>query len=147
MPLGTEVGVGPGNIVLDGDPAPRHLKGHRPTIFGQCPLWPNGCMDQDATWYVGKPWHRRCFVRWGRSSPDKGHSPQFLVHVYCGQTAGWMKSPLIMEVGLGPGHIVLDGDPALPTKGAQQAPLFVAHVCCGHGHPSQLLLSSCILPL
>ena len=25
-----------------------------------------------------------------------------------------------MEVGLGPGHVVLDGDPAtLPTKGAQ----------------------------
>jgi len=29
--------------------------------------------------------------------------------------------PLGMEVSLGPGHIVLDGDPA-PTKGAQQPP-------------------------
>jgi len=28
--------------------------------------------------------------------------------------------PLGMEVGLDPGHIVLDGDPALPQKGAQQ---------------------------
>jgi len=27
-----------------------------------------------------------------------------------------------MELGLGPGHIVLDGDPA---------PQFSAHVCCG----------------
>jgi len=24
----------------------------------------------------------------------KGHSPQFLVHVYCGQTAAWMKTQL-----------------------------------------------------
>jgi len=29
-----------------------------------------------------------------------------------------------MEVGIGPGHIVLDGDPALPPKGAQQTPTF-----------------------
>jgi len=28
-----------------------------------------------------------------------------------GQTVGWMKMPLGNEVGLGPGHIVLDGDP------------------------------------
>jgi len=31
--------------------------------------------------------------------------------------------PLATEVGLGPGHIVLDGDPAPPQKGAQQPPL------------------------
>jgi len=30
--------------------------------------------------------------------------------------------PLGTEVGLGSGHIVLDGDPALPQKGAQQPP-------------------------
>jgi len=39
--------------------------------------------------------------------------------VYCGQTVGWIKVPLGMEVGLGPGHIVLDGT-QLPQKGAQQ---------------------------
>jgi len=32
----------------------------------------------------------------------------------------------------------------LPTKGAQHPPL-LAHVYCGHGRPSQLLLSSCYL--
>jgi len=37
---------------------------------------------------------------------------QFLAHIYCGQTAGWMKTPLGTEVYLGPGHIVLDGVPA-----------------------------------
>jgi len=35
-------------------------------------------------------------------SPKKGQSPQFLAHVYCGQTAGWIKTPLGMEVDLGP---------------------------------------------
>jgi len=39
-------------------------------------------------------------------------SPIFSAHVYCGQTAGWIKMALGMEVGLGPGHIVVDGDPA-----------------------------------
>jgi len=36
-----------------------------------------------------------------------------------------------MQIGLGPGHIVLDGD-QLPPKGAQQpSPVFSAHVYCG----------------
>jgi len=53
--------------------------------------------------------------------PKKGAEPppQFSAHVYCGQTARCIKMVLGMEVGLGPGHIVLDGDPApLPKKGA-----------------------------
>jgi len=32
--------------------------------------------------------------------------------VYCGQTVRWIKMKLGTEVGLGPGHIVLDRDPA-----------------------------------
>ena len=47
-------------------------------------------------------------------SPKGGGDPQFSVHIYCGQTAGWIKMPLGMEVGLGPGDIVFDGDPAPP---------------------------------
>ena len=40
----------------------------------------------------------------------------------CGQTAGWIKMALGRGVGLGPGHIVLDGDPALnlPTGHSTQ---------------------------
>jgi len=48
--------------------------------------------------------------------------------VYCGQTVGWIKMKLGMEVGLVPGHIVLDGDPP-PQKG--HSPQFSAYVCCG----------------
>ena len=31
-------------------------------------LWPNGCVDQDATWNGGRPWPRRHCVTWGPSS-------------------------------------------------------------------------------
>jgi len=45
--------------------------------------------------------------------------------VYCGQTVGWTKMKLGVQVGLGPGHIVLDGDPApLPPKGHNAASNF-----------------------
>jgi len=182
-------------------------------IFGRHLLWPNGCMDQDATWYGGRPRPRRLCVRWGPRShlpkktaeppnfrptpvvakwlhvsrchlvrlrekrgtapsirpmsvvvkrldgqrchlvwgqalaqatlcsmrtqvpPEKGHTTptQFLVHVYCGQMAGWMKTPLGTEVDLGPGHIVLDRVPALRERGTAAPPpaVFLAHVYCG----------------
>ena len=61
-----------------------------------------------------------------------GHNPlpQFSAHAYCGQTAGWIKVALGMEVGLDPGHIVLDGDKApLPQKGTEPPPPILAHVC------------------
>jgi len=48
-----------------------------------------------------------------------------------------------MEMGLGRGHIVLDKDPARHGKG-QRSPHFSAHVYCGHGRPSQIVLSSCL---
>jgi len=92
-------------------------KGHSPPIFSPCLLWPNGWMDQDATWYRGRPRPRRYCVRWGPCSTQRGTAPpQFSAHIYCGQTAGWMKTPLGTEADLGPGHIVLDRDPAPPQK-------------------------------
>jgi len=91
-------------------------------------------MDQDVTWYEARPRPRRLCVRWGpRSPPQKGaEPPKFSAHVYCGQTAGWMKLVLGMEVGLSPGDFVLDGDPALsPQKGAERPSQFSAHFYCG----------------
>jgi len=49
MKLGTQVGLGSDHIVLDGDPAPL-TKGAQPH-FSLYLLWPNGWMNQDATWY------------------------------------------------------------------------------------------------
>jgi len=64
MQLGVELGLGPGDFVLDRDPATRSPKGHSPPIFGPYLLLPNGCMDQDVTWYGASPRPRRLCVRW-----------------------------------------------------------------------------------
>jgi len=53
MTLGMDVGLSPGDFVLDGDPAPL---------------------------------------------PKRGRGHQFSAHVYCGQTAGWIKMALGMEM-------------------------------------------------
>ena len=49
---------------------------------------------------------------------------QFLAHVYCGQTAGWTKTPRGTKVDLGPGHIVLDGGQPLPPPKKGHTPNF-----------------------
>ena len=128
MPLGTEVGLGPDDIVLDGDPAPPSPKrGHNPSpIFGPCLLWPNCWMDQGGTWHGGGPLSRPHCARWGISSspPKRGQSPQFSAHFYCRQTAVWIKMALGMEVGLSPGDFVLDGDSASPPLKGHSPPIF-----------------------
>ena len=89
-------------------------------------------MDQDATWYGGTPRPRRDIALDGNQTPslkENGTQPPILAYVCCGRTAGWIKMPLSTKVGLGPGHIVLDGDPALPTpqrKGGTSASQFSA---------------------
>jgi len=45
----------------------------------------------------------------------------------CGQAVRWIKKPLGMEVGLGSGHTVLDGDPALTKRGTAALIHFSAH--------------------
>jgi len=81
-------------------------------------------MDYGATLYGGRPRPRRLCVQWGPSSPrKKGTAPtQFLAHVYCGQTAGWIKMPHGTEINLGPGDVVLGGVAAPPKSGT--APSF-----------------------
>jgi len=61
--------------------------------------------------------------------------------MYCGQMAGWIQMPLGTEVGIGPGHIVLD-ETQLPTERGTVAH-FSTHAYCGqNGCPSQQLMSS-----
>jgi len=57
--------------------------------------------------------------------PERGTAPSFRsAHAYCGQTAGWMKTPLGTEVDLGRDHIVLNRDPVPPRKGHSTPPSF-----------------------
>ena len=104
-----------------------------PLTFSPRLLWPNSCMDQDATWYGGTPRFTRHCVRWGPSCPShKRTQPPIFGNVRCGQTAGWIKMALGTEVGLSPGDFVLDGDPATsPKMGRSPRPkIFMTHVYC-----------------
>ena len=106
MPLGTEVDLDPDDILLDGDPAP-----------------PPKSTPSFGPYIIAKQLHgSRCHL---------GHlSAKFSAHVCCGQMATWIKMPLGTQVGLGPGYIVLDGDPA-PPKGGTAPSHFLPHDYCG----------------
>ena len=87
-------------------------------------LWPNGWMDQDESWHGGRPWPRPHRVKWGLGFPPEGAQPPPIFGPCLLKPNGrWIKMPLGMKVGLGPGDIVLDGDPA-PTKKGAQPPIF-----------------------
>jgi len=47
-PLGTEVDLGPGHIVLDGVPAPAKGAQQPPALFGPCLLWPRSPISATA---------------------------------------------------------------------------------------------------
>jgi len=66
MKLGMQVGLGPGHIVLDGDPAPLPKKGTEPPNFRSMPIV---AKRLDATWYEGRPRPRPHCVTWRSSSP------------------------------------------------------------------------------
>jgi len=106
-----------------GPSPPPPQKGAEPPIFGPRLLWSNGCVDQDASWYGGTP-RLRDIVLDGDTAPPplKVHSPKFSANVRCGQTAGWTMMPFGMEVGLGPGGFVFDGDPATSRKKGTLSP-------------------------
>jgi len=60
---------------------------HHHPVFGPCLLWPNGWMDEDATWYESRPRPRPHCIRRGLCSPRKRYSnPLFSAHVYCGHS-------------------------------------------------------------
>jgi len=118
------VGLGPGQIVLDGDPPRLPQRGGAPQFSAHI------CCDQMTGWIkvalgmevgIGPG----DFVLDGDPAPPprKGGS-EFLAHVYCGQTAGRIKMALSMEVGVDPSDIMLDGDPApLPKGRGQSSPI------------------------
>ena len=96
-------------------------------------FWPNGWTDQDETWHAGRPRPWPQCVKRGPSfsSPKGAQLPHFSAHICCDQMAAWITMPLGIEVGLGPGDFVLDGDPAPSSPKRGGAPQFSAHVYCG----------------
>jgi len=86
LPLGTEKGFGPGDIVLDGDPAsiPAAQKGGTaPPLFGPYVLWRNGWMPLGTEVGLG-PGHVVL------APPKRSTAPQFSAHVYRIQTVTYL---------------------------------------------------------
>jgi len=78
MPVATEVGLGPGDIMLDGDAqlTPPPKKGHgSPPLFGPCLLWPNGRPSQQPL-----PVHAtyRSRQKWDMTPPHFGQDSSAL---------------------------------------------------------------------
>jgi len=78
MPLGTEVGLGPGDFVLDGDPAPSKI-GAQPPPHVQPMSIVAKRLDGSRCHVVGSRSRLRRIVLDGdpASRPKKGHIPQF----------------------------------------------------------------------
>ena len=133
MKLGTQVGIGPGHIVLDGDPAPPPQKGLSHPLFGPYPLRPNGFIDQDATWYGGRPRPRRLCVRWGHRSPPqkRGGAPQIF-----GPCLLWLTGQMDQDGTwhggrLRPKRLCVRWGPSPPLQKGGAPLKFSAHVYCG----------------
>jgi len=91
-------------------------------------------MDQDATWYGGRPRSKPHCVRWRPSFPAKRGTaaPTFRpMSILAKWLDGSFKMLLGTEVGLSPGYNVLYWDPAPPEKGHSSHPHFSVHVYCG----------------
>ena len=84
MKLGVQVSFGSATGTQLQLPLPK--RGTAPPIFGPYLLWPNGWMDQDATWYEGRLGPGHIVLHGDTASPKKEHNPQFSAHVYCFQT-------------------------------------------------------------
>jgi len=97
VPLGMEVASTQTTLCYMGTQLPLPQKGNSSPhpIFDPCLLWSNGWMDQDVTWYGGRPCPWPHCVRWDPALLQKAHSPpQFSAHVCCGQMAGWTRCHL-----------------------------------------------------
>jgi len=91
MTLEMEVGLGPVHIVLDGDSSPPQKVDRAPNFWPIFILCPNGCMDQDATWYGGRPRPMQHCVRCGPRYPQKRAHPPL---PNFGPCLLWPRSPM-----------------------------------------------------
>ena len=72
----------------------------------------------------GRPFVKRFALCYGTVVCPVCLSVLSVTLVYCGQMVGWIKMKLGMQIGLGPGHNVLGGDPAPPPLKGHSPPIF-----------------------
>jgi len=132
MKLDTQVGFGPGHIVLDEDPAPSPPKREPSPQFlahiccGQMVGWTKTKLGMQ----VGLGPGHIVLDEDPAPLPQKGADPPPNFSPLSVVAKWWMDQDATWQgVGLSPSDIVLDGDPSLPKRG--RSPLFSAHVYCG----------------
>jgi len=145
MPLGMEVGLNPGDFVLDGDPTPTP-KGVEPAKFSAHVY----CVQTAAR--IKMPLGTEvglglCDIVFDvdPATPRKRTHPPHPIFGPCllwpngwmDEDAAWYGSRRQPRP-----HCTRRG-PSSRKRGTA-TPLFSVHVYCGHGRPSQLLLSSCL---
>ena len=102
-------------------------------IFSPCRLWPNGWMDQDGTWYGGRPHPRGLLCPMvTQPPPQKGAEPPIFDPCLLQpngcmdhEATGYRDKPQPKRL------CVRCGPSSPPQNGAEPPPEFSAHVHCG----------------
>jgi len=132
MALGMEMGLRPGHIVLDGDPAPQ--KGNRAPILRPIVIMAKQ-LDASRCHLVWRWASAKATLCWMGTQPSlsrkRGHSPFPIFGPFLLWPNSWMHQDATWYGNnLSPGDFVLDVDSApSPKKGG--APHFSTHDYCG----------------
>jgi len=93
-------------------------------------LWPNGWTDQYETWHAGRlrPWPH-C-VRWGPTSPLKGHSPPIFGPCLLRPIGCMYQDATRRGARPRPRRLCVRWGPRSPSPKRGRSPQFSAHVYC-----------------
>jgi len=139
MKLGVQVGLGPGHIVLDRDPAPPSPKGHSPQFSahiycGQMAGWIMMSLGREVGLGVGD------IVLDGDPAPlNKGHRPPLFGPCFLWPNGRMDQGVTWYECRPRPRPHCYMGIQLLPIRGT--TPKFSAYVYCGHPYRDMLLYS------
>jgi len=129
MPLGAEVGLGPGHIVLDGTQLQPRKRAQKPPLG---PLFAPSLNFRPRYIVAKRLYEPRCHLvrrsdlaqaslRWGPSSPPKKEAaeplPNFRHMSVVAKELDGSRCHLVRSYSLGPGDIVLGGNPSSPRRG------------------------------
>ena len=110
-----------------GTQSPSPKRGRSP-ILGPCLLRSNSCIDQDATWYGGRPRPIRHCVRWEPISPSpKGDgAPSTIFGLCLLWPNGWMDQDGTWrgDASWSRPHCARWGPSSPPQKGTERPPIF-----------------------
>jgi len=113
--------------------------GEQPPTFDSCLLCPNSYMDQDPTWYGGRPRPSDILLHGELAPPPQnGRAPQFSVHVYCSQSLRGSRFHLVWRQASVQATLCARWGPSSPsTKRGHCSPLFGPCLLCPNGFMDQ----------